>query len=669
MLKNASLGVKWVLTAIICFSTLTLLADPSDRVARLSRIEGNMSFLPAGGEDWLDATLNRPLVAGDSLWNDANTFSQLQLGEANLYIGSNTNINVLNLNNDVAQFQLTEGSLILKVNGIKHNQIYEIDTPNLAFTVQKLGYYRVDVDKDGNATIVQINQGQGHVYGDSHSYIINNGQAYRFTGTNLDYDPNFTTLAEDDFDRWSNQRQVAKQTRQSHTVSQEIIGAEDLDSYGNWVTIEEYGPVWSPSDIDSDWAPYRHGHWAWIEPWGWSWIGLEPWGFAPYHYGRWVYADKWYWVPYSGADVVYAPALVAFIGDGSFGAEIGWFPLGPGDIYSPAYAVSFSYFKQINSGDKFINKKLLKQAYGNPHMHFNYQNFKINNGITAVKKDAFLSPNIKQARVPLNAAQLNKATISQSMNIKPVTDTKDLKTSRFKPSEQVLKRGALTKSQVPQNRQTFQARGLGTEKVQKNVEPKASASFSTLQPVKPSKPREIAKGSVNTKPERTLQKPREPGVPTDKQPPNLRKHYQIPDKELLQAPKHELQQPKRELQQAPQRELRQRPEREIEQAPQRELRQRPEREIQQAPQRELRQRPEREIQQAPQRELRQRPEREIQQAPQRELHQAPQREIQQAPQRELRQAPQLQQMPQQIQRQVPQQPMPKAAVPDDKGKH
>ena len=65
-----------------------------------------------------------------------------------------------------------------------------------------------------------------------------------------------------------------------------------------------------------DWAPYSHGHWGWVQPWGWTWVDDAPWGFAPFHYGRWVYVrDRWCWTP--GACVarpVYAPALVAWVG-------------------------------------------------------------------------------------------------------------------------------------------------------------------------------------------------------------------------------------------------------------------------------------------------------------------------------------------------------------------
>ncbi len=71
-----------------------------------------------------------------------------------------------------------------------------------------------------------------------------------------------------------------------------------------------------PRVVASGWAPYSTGRWAWVQPWGWTWVDDAPWGFAPFHYGRWVYLrNSWCWAP--GSYVrrpVYAPALVAWIG-------------------------------------------------------------------------------------------------------------------------------------------------------------------------------------------------------------------------------------------------------------------------------------------------------------------------------------------------------------------
>src|SRR5689334_22162696 len=61
----------------IAFLSLVLLAlaplasaDPPSRVIRLSAIDGAVSFAAAGSDDWVFATLNRPLVDGDRLWMD-----------------------------------------------------------------------------------------------------------------------------------------------------------------------------------------------------------------------------------------------------------------------------------------------------------------------------------------------------------------------------------------------------------------------------------------------------------------------------------------------------------------------------------------------------------------------------------------------------------------------
>ena len=128
-----------------------------------------------------------------------------------------------------------------------------------------------------------------------------------------------------------------------------MTGYEDLDDYGRWQYVGGYGTVWVPSGVAVDWAPYRNGHWAFIDPWGWTWVEDEPWGFAPFHYGRWAYAgNRWCWVPGPVAvRPVFAPALVAFVGGGGFaiggGPGVGWFPLAPGEVFVPYYRGSRSY--------------------------------------------------------------------------------------------------------------------------------------------------------------------------------------------------------------------------------------------------------------------------------------------------------------------------------------
>ena len=53
--------------AMLVFSGLVI-ADPPTRVARLGFLAGVVGFSPGGENDWMQATLNRPLSTGDRLW-------------------------------------------------------------------------------------------------------------------------------------------------------------------------------------------------------------------------------------------------------------------------------------------------------------------------------------------------------------------------------------------------------------------------------------------------------------------------------------------------------------------------------------------------------------------------------------------------------------------------
>ena len=165
-------------------------ADPPSRVVRLGYTTGAVSFSPAGEEDWVQATMNRPLTIGDRLWVDSGARAELQIGGAILRLNAGTSVMVLNLDDNVAQLQLTQGTMNVRVRRFDPGQVLEVDTPNLAFTVRQAGDYRIGVDTEGNATDLIVRKGQGEVYGDGASYVVDSRQPYRFTGTGLrEYEP------------------------------------------------------------------------------------------------------------------------------------------------------------------------------------------------------------------------------------------------------------------------------------------------------------------------------------------------------------------------------------------------------------------------------------------------------------------------------------------------
>jgi FecR protein len=423
-------------------------ADPPSRVARLNFIQGSVSFQPAGTSDWLDANPNRPLTTGDQLWVDQDSRGELHLGGSVLRISGQTAVSFLNLNDQAVQIQVAQGSADLRVLHLEDNENYEIDTPNAAFSILRAGEYRVDVSPDGSSSVVSIDNGDGEVTAGGQAYNVARGQQYTFSGTDqVSYDAE--ALPEpDDFQQWNVQRdQREDHLASAQYVSRDVIGYEDLDDHGTWRDDPTYGHVWFPNGVAVGWAPYHYGHWAFVAPWGWTWVEDEPWGFAPFHYGRWaMLGGGWGWVPgpmpVAGAVFVrpvYAPALVAFVGGGGFAAsiEIGgaagvgvaWFPLGPRDVWVPSYHVSAVYMTNVNiTNTRILNRTEITNVYNttvinrttNVSVNRTYQYQSSPGAVTAVSKTAFQNGEpVGRAAVQVNAQEIQHARVVQTAAVVP----------------------------------------------------------------------------------------------------------------------------------------------------------------------------------------------------------------------------------------------------------
>ncbi len=332
-------------------------ADPSSRIATLTAVDGNLSFAPAGSDDWAAARLNRPFTTGDRLWLDHGGRAELHAGTVAVRLGGATAASILNLDDSATQVKLTQGTLQLRVRALPPGQTVEVDTPNLAFVPREPGDYRLDVAPDGSTTTVTMRHGSAVVYGDSRSIELQRGDRMRFAGTDL-ADAGGGGAPEDAFDRWTAARDAREDASPSaRYVPREMPGYAALDGYGDWQEDPGYGAVWFPRVVSVGWAPYSAGHWAWIAPWGWTWIDDAPWGFAPSHYGRWAYVGaRWGWVPGPRVRPCYAPAVVAFVGASGpnwsvrvgSGPGVAWYPLGPRDAYRPVYRASPTYVARIN---------------------------------------------------------------------------------------------------------------------------------------------------------------------------------------------------------------------------------------------------------------------------------------------------------------------------------
>jgi hypothetical protein len=406
--------------------------DPPSRVARLKYTSGQVSMQPGGVDDWVEATINRPLTTADRVWTDKESRAELHLGSAAMRMDSETSLTLTNLTDNTLQLELDQGTLNLQVTQLLKGEVVEVDTPNTAFTILKSGSYRFDVDSQGDSTLVTVWKGKGIATGDGRAVEVESRRRARFgDGRSLahrvDKDPRF-----DGFDDWCRIRDE----RESHVVavryvSPEVIGYEDLDSYGSWRVVPNYGVVWVPTTVVADWAPYRYGHWTWIEPWGWTWVDDAPWGFAPFHYGRWVVVGRsWAWVP--GPVHVrpyYAPALVAWIGGVGIsigGGGVGWFPLGYGEPYIPHYRVSRGYFQNVNiSNTRITNITYVTNNY------YNVENVQINNihyvnrtAVTVVNQETIVnSRSVYKENIHIDERDWHNRTVIAGPAIPPSRDS------------------------------------------------------------------------------------------------------------------------------------------------------------------------------------------------------------------------------------------------------
>lgn len=334
-------------------------SDPPGRVATLSEMQGSVVFAPDGEDEWRDLPVNRPLTRGDRVWSDKGARAELHLGGATLHMDGESHLAFFELDDQAAQVSITQGSLNARVRELAAGENFEIATPNLAIRVAQPGDFRVDVDKATGTTRVVVRSGLVHVFGErGESVRLGAGRQGAFDGRGLTQ-VRARARASDDFDQWAGERNAREdQALAARYVPRSVVGYQQLDAHGTWAQDPQYGTVWYPRVATADWAPYRDGHWMHIKPWGWTWVDAAPWGFAPSHYGRWAQiGPRWAWVPGQfNARAVYAPALVAFVGGTGGNAQvnignapaIGWYPLAPGEAWTPSFRASTAYVAGVN---------------------------------------------------------------------------------------------------------------------------------------------------------------------------------------------------------------------------------------------------------------------------------------------------------------------------------
>jgi hypothetical protein len=330
-------------------------------VARISLIHGDVSTRRGDSGDWSAATLNQPVMGGDKISTGDGARTELELDFANIFrLGPNSKANIATFTHKDIQIQLSQGLADYVVSKDSEAEP-EIDTPNVSVhPAHHDGVFRIEVRPDGD-TLVIVRKGEAQIATPQGSAEVRSGQMATIRGTTDSAQYKISDAPGlDDWDRWNSDRDHLIRDAQSwrHT-NHYYTGAQDLDAYGRWENVPDYGDVWVPNEPD-DWAPYREGNWVYEPYYGWTWVGYEPWGWAPYHYGRWFWWNNaWAWWPgpvWGWYRPFWAPAYVSFWGWGwglGFGwgwgwGGFGWLPIGPCDWFHPWWGGYRGRFGVVN---------------------------------------------------------------------------------------------------------------------------------------------------------------------------------------------------------------------------------------------------------------------------------------------------------------------------------
>jgi hypothetical protein len=327
--------------------------DPPENVARIAEISGTVSTHAAGSQDWQQAAQNYPLLAGSGIWAEPRSHAAVDVAGARVHLDGGSALEIGALNPGQTQLSVGQGAVYLHVYPGATGQNFQVSTPHGTAYVNQPGQYEIVAGDAQHPSSLSVIEGAAQFVGQGANLGLQPGQRGNIAPDNS----SSTDAAQpDDFVRnvqaaeQPYQQQVA-QTAQY--VSPQATGYQDLARYGQWSQAPQYGAVWYPTQVAAGWAPYRYGHWAYIAPWGWTWVDDAPWGFTPFHYGRWVeVGGRWGWVPGERrVRPVYAPALVTFFGDlGGVGVNLslGWLPLAPEEVYVPPYRHSPRYVREVN---------------------------------------------------------------------------------------------------------------------------------------------------------------------------------------------------------------------------------------------------------------------------------------------------------------------------------
>ena len=276
--------MKKTWSVIAALAALALFAGAQDKettpytntsFARISYISGASFVQRSQDLGYEESELNTPLAEGDRIGTTDGRL-EIHLGKRIfLRLDQNTKIDFAALpkrDSDLIRIRQWSGHLYLDAGTLTREKQIEILTNDATFYILDPGLYRIDVRPNGETEIL-VFRGLVEAAGADGSLLVKNANRLILTGGRFQGRPAsfFAAAFEDAFDRFNeNRASIVNRQFGRRYLPEELSDLEyELDEYGEWTSTDEWGYVWVPRGMASDWRPYYMGHWTWIPFAGW----------------------------------------------------------------------------------------------------------------------------------------------------------------------------------------------------------------------------------------------------------------------------------------------------------------------------------------------------------------------------------------------------------------
>jgi hypothetical protein len=303
------------------------------RYARLGEFEGQVEVQLQAADPWMPAERNLPLSQGAWIRTGPASRVEIELDDGSvLRLGDDSQAEISDYT------QLSTGQRITTLS-LDHGLAYfggqprDKDALTLSVPGAQVIYVRkarIRLEAGDAASTISVLEGVAKFSCPAAEIDITSGTTTRVEPDNPSRFFLEREIAAMALDRWSADRDKAIAGNVSGTHVVERYGLADLDSAGEWVSTDQYGPVWKPKTPDG-WVPFQKGRWRWYDLIGYTWVSDDAWGWLPYHYGRWARSSDlgWIWVP--TISQTFKPGEVYWLRAAKLA---GWGPLVPGEQWT-----------------------------------------------------------------------------------------------------------------------------------------------------------------------------------------------------------------------------------------------------------------------------------------------------------------------------------------------